>query len=208
MTMTIWRLCGAILSGVMLTTTVSFAQQPPQTMRIRGQIDQVDGNLLQIKARSGDEVKVKLVDPARVLAVVKASLADIKTGAFIGVTAMPQADGTQKAIAIHIFMESQRGVVPERFGPWDLRPGSTMTNAIVETSVTGAGGQTLTVKYKDGEKTVIIPPDTPIVAMMPGSKDELKPGVATIIMAATKQPDGSLTTPAIFVGRGGVVPPM
>jgi hypothetical protein len=208
MTMTIRRLYGVILFGVMLVATVSFAQQPPSTVRIRGQIDQVDGDLLQIKARSGEEMKVKLVDPARVMALVKASLADIKVGTFVGVTAMPQADGTQKAIAIHIFHESQKGVVPERFLPWDLRPGSTMTNAIVETSVTGVDGQTLTVKYKDGEKTVLVPPDTPIVAVTPGSKDELKPGVAAIVMAATKQPDGSLTTPAIYVGRGGVAPPM
>jgi hypothetical protein len=208
MTMTIRRLYGVILFGVMLVATVSFAQQPPSTVRIRGQIDQVDGDLLQIKARSGEEMKVKLVDPARVMALVKASLADIKVGTFVGVTAMPQADGTQKAIAIHIFHESQKGVVPERFLPWDLRPGSTMTNAIVETSVTGVEGQTLTVKYKDGEKKVLVPPDTPIVAVAPGSKDELKPGVSTIVMAATKQPDGSLTTPAIYVGRGGVIPPM
>jgi hypothetical protein len=208
MTMTIRRLYGVILFGVMLVATVSFAQQPPSTVRIRGQIDQVDGDLLQIKARSGEEMKVKLVDPARVMALVKASLADIKVGTFVGVTAMPQADGTQKAIAIHIFHKSQKGVVPERFLPWDLRPGSTMTNAIVETSVTGVDGQTLTVKYKDGEKTVLVPPDTPIVAVTPGSKDELKPGVAAIVMAATKQPDGSLTTPAIYVGRGGVAPPM
>jgi hypothetical protein len=152
-TMTIRRLCGAILFGMMLVATASFAQQPPPTVRIRGQIDQVDGDLLQIKARSGEEMKVKLVDPARVMALVKASLADIKVGTFVGVTAMPQADGTQKAIAIHIFLESQRGAVPERHGPWDLRPGSTMTNAIVETSVTGVDGQTFTVKYKDGEKT-------------------------------------------------------
>jgi len=210
MTMMIRRLYGAILFGAMLVTTVSFAQQPPAPapVRIRGQIDQVDGDLLQIKARSGEAMKVKLVDPARVMALVKASLADIKLGTFVGVTAMPQADGTQKAIAIHIFHESQRGVVPERFLPWDLRPGSTMTNAIVATSVTGVDGQTLTVKYKDGEKTILVPPDTAIVAVTPGSKDELKPGVATIIMAATKQADGSLTTPAIYVGRAGVVPPM
>ena len=201
------RIFGVAVSFMMLTTAFSFAQQP-QTVRIRGQIEKADGDLLQIKARNGEEMKVKLVDPARVMALVKASLADIKVGTFIGVTAMPQADGTQKAIAIHIFHESQRGVVPERFLPWDARPGSTMTNAIVETSVSGVDGQTLTVKYKDGEKNVSVPPDTPIVAVAQGSKDELKPGVATIVMAATKQPDGSLTTPAIYVGRGGVVPPM
>lgn len=206
MTKMIQRLFGAAVF-LMLTTAFSFAQQP-QTVRIRGQIEKADGDLLQIKARNGDEMKVKLVDPARVMALVKASLADIKVGTFVGVTAMPQADGTQKAIAIHILHELQRGVVPERFGPWDLRPGSTMTNAIVETSVSGVDGQTLTVKYKDGEKKVSVPPDTQIVVVTPGSKDELKPGVAAIVMAATKQPDGSLTTPAIYVGRNGVVPPM
>lgn len=153
-------------------------------------------------------MQVKLVDPARVAALVKASLADIKVGTFIGVTAMPQPDGTQKAVAIHIFMPSQRGVVPERFGPWDLMPGSTMTNAIVDTMVAGVDGETLTVKYKDGEKRVIVPPNTPIVAVIPGNRDEVKPGAQVIIMGATKQADGSLTTPALYVGRDGVVPPM
>jgi hypothetical protein len=132
--------------ALMLTASASFAQQPP-TVRIRGQIEKVDGPVLDIKARNGDAVQVKLVDPARVAALVKASLADIKVGTFIGVTAMPQPDGTQKAVAIHIFMPSQRGVVPERFGPWDLMPGSTMTNAIVDTMVAGVDGETLTVKY-------------------------------------------------------------
>ncbi|HEY7248707.1 MAG TPA: hypothetical protein VH678_32995 [Xanthobacteraceae bacterium] len=207
MTRTIRHVFGTAVFFMMLSTAFSFAQQP-QTVRIRGQIEKAEGDLLQIKARNGDEMKVKLVDPARVMALVKASLADIKVGTFVGVTAMPQADGTQKAIAIHIFHESQRGVVPERFGPWDLRPGSTMTNAIVETSVSGVDGQTLTVKYKDGEKKVTVPPETPIVAVTQGSKDELKPGVGAIVMAATKQPDGSLTSPAIYVGRAGVVPPM
>ena len=204
---TIRRLFGLAAVALMATAAAAYAQPPPPTVRIRGQIEKVDGPLLEIKSRSGETLQVKLIDPGRVLAVVKASLADVKAGTFIGVTAMPQADGTQKAVAIHIFHESQRGVVPERFGPWDLRPGSTMTNAIVETTVSGVDGQTLTVKYTDGEKTVIVPPDTPIVAVTTGSKDEIKPGTPTIVMAATKQPDGSLTTPAIYVGRG-VVPPM
>jgi hypothetical protein len=188
-------------------TSASFAQQPP-TVRIRGQIEKAEGDSFDVKSRSGDMLKIKLVDPARVMALVKASLADIKVGSFIGVTAMPQADGSQKAIAIHIFLDSQKGVVPDRFGPWDLQPGSTMTNAIVDTTVAGVDGQTITVKYKDGEKKVIVPPNTPIVAYTPGDKSELKSGAQIIIMGATKQADGSLTTPAINVGRGGVVPPM
>ena len=133
----------------------------------------------------------------RVTALVKASLADVKVGKFIGVTAMPQADGSQKAIAVHIFLDAQKGVVPDRHGPWDLQPGSTMTNAIVDTTVAGVDGQTIMVKYKDGEKKVIVPPNTPIVAYAPGDKSELKPGAQIIIFGATKQVDGSLTTPAI-----------
>jgi hypothetical protein len=151
---------------------------------------------------------VKLADDVRVAAMVKASLSDIKEGTFIGVTAMPQPDGSQKAIGLHLFMASQKGVVAEGFRPWDREPGSTMTNADVATQVTGTDGQTLTVKYKDGEKKVIVPPNTPIVQMAPGSKDDIKPGAQFIIMAAQKQPDGSLIAPAINVGRDGAAPPM
>ena len=201
------RTLGAAILTLVLAASASFAQQA-QTVRIRGQIEKVDGDSMDVKARNGDLMKVKLVDPARVMALVKASLADIKVGSFIGVTAMPQADGSQKAIAILIFHESQRKVVPDRFGPWDLQPGSTMTNAVVDTTMAGVDGQTITVKYKDGEKKVIVPPNTSIVAVATGNKDELKPGVQAIIMGATKQGDGSLTTPAIYVGRDGVVPPM
>jgi hypothetical protein len=192
---------------LLLATSAGVAQQPP-TVRIRGQIEKIDANVMDIKERNGDMMRVTLIDPARVLALVKAPLADIKVGSFIGVTAMPQADGSQKAIAIHIFHETQKGVVPDRFGPWDRQPGSTMTNAFVDTTVAGVDGQTITVKYKDGEKKVIVPPDTSIVAVALGSKDDIKPGAHVFIVAATKQPDGSLTTPAMYVGRDGVVPPM
>jgi hypothetical protein len=194
--------------ALLLATSAGFAQQQPPTVRIRGQIEKVEGDVLDIKARNGDMVKVKLVDPGRVMAFVKASLADIQVGKFIGVTAMPQADGSQKAIAIHIFLDAQKGVVADRHTPWDLQPGSTMTNAIVDTTVAGVDGQTIMVKYKDGEKKVIVPPNTTIVAYSPGDKSELKPGAQIIIFGATKQADGSLTTPTISVGRDGVVPPM
>ena len=197
---------GAAALGIVVATFPSNAQQP-QTVRIRGQVEKVDGDVVDIKSRGGEAVKVKLVEPRRVMALVKASLADIKPNSYIGVTAMPQADGSQKAIAIHIFPEAMRGT-GEGHRPWDLRPGSTMTNAAVETSVVGVDGQNLTVKYKDGEKKVIVPADTAIVAYMPGNKDELKPGAPIIIFGATRQADGSLTTPAINVGRDGVVPPM
>jgi hypothetical protein len=205
MTRRIFAMAGFAL---LLATSASFAQQPPQTVRIRGQIEKVEGDVLDIKTRKGDMVKVKLVDPARVMAFVKASLADITVGKFIGVTAMPQADGSQKAIGVHIFLDAQKGVVPDRHSPWDLQPGSTMTNAIVETTVAGVDGQNILVKYKDGEKKVVVPPNTTIVAYAPGDKNELKPGAQIIIFGATKQADGSLTTPTVSVGRDGVVPPM
>jgi hypothetical protein len=201
------RVFGVAGFALLLATSASYAQQPP-TVRIRGQIDKVEGDVIDIKARNGDMLKVKLVDPARVMGFVKASMDDIKVGKFIGVTAMPQADGTQKAIAVHIFLDAQKGVVPDRHSPWDLQPGSTMTNAIVDTTVAGVDGQTIMVKYKDGEKKVIVPPNTSIVAYAPGDKNELKPGAQIIIFGATKQADGSLTTPTVSVGRDGVVPPM
>ena len=130
------RVFGVAGFALLLATSASFAQQPPPTVRIRGQIEKVDGDVFDIKTRNGEMVKVKLVDPARVLAFVKASLADIQVGKFIGVTAMPQADGSQKALAVHIFPEAMRGAA-EGFRPWDLRPNSTMTNATVAETVAG-----------------------------------------------------------------------
>jgi hypothetical protein len=184
----------------------AFAQQTPPT-RIRGEITKVDGSTLTIKSREGNDLTVKLADNPRVMGIVKASLADIKPNSYIGVTGMPQTDGSQKAIAIHIFLEAQRNTVAARHTPWDLQPGSTMTNATVETTVASVDGQVIKVKYPDGEKTVVVPPGIPIVTYAPGNVSELKPGAKIIIMGATRQPDGTFTTPAINVGRD-VAPPM
>jgi hypothetical protein len=133
--------------------------------------------------------------------MVKASLADIKEGAFIGVSAMPQPDGTQKAFALHIFMDTQRGVVADRSSDWDSRPGATMTNANVATIASGSDGQNLLVKYKDGEKKVVVPPGTPVARTVPGSAEDLKVGAKLFIGGAQKQADGSLNAPNITVGR-------
>ena len=201
------RALGIAGLALMATASAVWAQQAPP-VRVRGEITKVEGNTLTVKSRTGEDLTVKLAEPLRVSAMVKSSLADIKEGSFIGVSAMPMPDGTQKAYAIHIFMDSQKGVVADRFSEWDSRPGSTMTNANVETSVSSVDGQVMTVKYPDGEKKIVVPPNTNIVAMAPGSKDDLKPGAAFIIMAAQKQPDGSLVAPAINVGRNGAAPPM
>jgi hypothetical protein len=195
--------------ALMITASAAWAQQQaqPQTMRIRGTIDKVDGQMLSIKARDGSNLNVKLADNARVQGLAKASVADIKPNSYIGVTAMPQPDGTQRAVAIHIFTEAQRGT-GEGHRPWDLRPGSTMTNAAVDTTVSSVEGQVVTVKYKDGEKKVLVPADAQIVAVAPADKSEIKPGAQIIIMGAQRQPDGSLQAPSMYVGLGGVTPPM
>lgn len=180
------------------------AQQQP--VRVRGTIDHVDGDVYVVKARGGDELRVKLADTALVVAVVKATLGDVKQGAYVGVSGMPQTDGTQKALEVHIFPENMRGVGDGHRG-WDLAPSSTMTNGNVEESAATSDGRVLMVKYKDGEKKIVVPTDTPIVLYEPGEKSELKPGAAIFIAAAVKQPDGTLQAPRVNVGRG-VAPPM
>jgi outer membrane lipoprotein SlyB len=201
------RIAGASAFAFLFAASIAVAQQGPP-LRIRGTIEKVDGSMLTIKARDGNTMQVKLADNPRITAMVKATLADIKQGSFIGVTAMPQPDGSQKAIGLHIFMDAQRGVVPARFMPWDREPGSTMTNADVESTVASVDGQTMMVKYADGEKKIIVPPNTPVVKYVPGSAADLKPGAQMIIIAAQKAPDGSITAPAINVGRDGAAPPM
>ncbi|WFU26142.1 hypothetical protein QA649_08015 [Bradyrhizobium sp. CB1717] len=186
--------------------SIALAQQAP-TVRIRGTIESVDGNLLGIKTREGSDVKVKMTDNVAVFAVVKTELSEIKEGSYIGVTAMPEPDGTQKAIAVHIFPENQRGAA-EGFRPWDARANSTMTNATVAQTVKGTDGQNITLKYKDGEKKVVVPPDTPIVTFVATDKSDVKPGARLIIFGAAKKEDGSLEANRVNVGRDGITPPM
>jgi hypothetical protein len=196
---------GAAGIALLLAATAAFAQQP-QRVRLRGTVETVDGSVLSMKSRDGSDVKVKLPDNAAVRDVVKYSLADIKPGNFIGVTGMPQADGTQKAVEIHVFPEAMRGTGEGHY-PWDLQPNSTMTNANVETEVEGNTGRELTLKYKDGEKKIVVPPETPVVIFAPGDKNELKAG-AKIFVIAIKQADGTLEAASVNVGRDGLVPPM
>src|ERR1700742_5226495 len=194
------RTLGVAGLALIATASVVWAQGGPP-VRVRGTIEKGDGNVLTVKSRTGEALIVKLAEPLRVQAMVKSSLADIKEGSFIGVSAMPQPDGTQKAYAIHIFADAQKGVVADRFDDkWDNRPGSTMTNANVATTVPRKDGQALLVKYKDGEKKVTIPPGTPIAKYAPGTADDLKPGKKIFIGGAVKQADGTLAAPN---GAGG-----
>ena len=200
------RALAALLAVASLSVTAASAQAPA-TVRIRGAIEAVDGPVLTVKSREGAEMKVRTADNLVVVGIAKSALSDVKPGSYIGVSAMPQADGSQKALAVHIFPEAQRGT-GEGFRAWDLRPNSTMTNATVAETVAGTDGQNILVKYKDGEKKVVVGADTPIVAFVTGNKDELKPGAKIIIFGATKKDDGSLETSRIGVGRDGITPPM
>jgi hypothetical protein len=200
------RLLVASIAAICVFDSSAWAQQAP-TVRIRGTIEAVDGNMLDIKTREGTDVKVRMTDNVAVFAVVKTELSQIKEGSYIGVTAMPEPDGVQKAVAVHIFPENQRGAA-EGFRPWDQRPGSTMTNATVAETVKGTEGQNILVKYKDGEKKVVVPPDTPIVTFVASDKSEVKPGAKTIIFGAAKKEDGTLEANRVNVGRDGITPPM
>jgi len=196
----------SISAAVLFAAVVPVAQAQDQTVRVRGTIERVEGDIYVVKGRGGAEVKVRLPDNVMVVSLTKASLADIKQGSYVGVSGMPQADGSQKALEVHIFPEAMRGTGDGHRG-WDLQPSSTMTNGAVDQAVASTDGRILTLKYKDGEKKVVVTPETPIVLYVPGEKSELKPGAPIFIAAATKQPDGTLQTPRINVGRG-VAPPM
>jgi hypothetical protein len=180
------------------------AQQPP--VRVRGTVEKLDGNLLVVKGRDGSTINVKLADNFRVLGLVKISLADIKPGAYVGVSSVPQADGSLRALHVHQFLEAMRGVA-EGHRPYDVAPRSMMTNATLAEVAGTAGGQKLVLKYKDGTQDIVVAPDTPVVSYVPGDKAELKPGAQIIIMAAQKQPDGTLSATNVSVGRG-LTPPM
>src|SRR5690242_10572816 len=182
---------GRVLAAAMVTVCLTAAASAQQPGRIRGQIEKADGGTLAVKTRDGAMLTVKVDDKTRVSALEKASLADIKTDTFIGIAGMPRSDGGIDAFSIHIFLPAQRGVVPDRTGPWDARPGSSMTNAYVESSVESKEGQTLTVKFKDGEKKVMVSPQTAIAAAAKGDASELKAGAQIIIFGWDKEADGS-----------------
>jgi len=190
--------------AVALLAASASAQDKP--VRVRGTVEAVDGQMLSIKTRDGSDLKVKMADNVNVVALVKASMADIKPGSFVGSTAMPEQDGSWKAVEVHIFPESMRGT-GEGDRPYDYKPKSTMTNGTVGDAVTKVSGSSMTLKYKEGEKKIDVTPETVIVMYMPGSKDELKPGAKIYIPGATKQADGGLMTVRVNVGRG-IAPPM
>ena len=191
---------------VVASALYAIAQQPPTPSRLRGTIEGVAGDELALKLRDGEELKLRMAGDMRVVGIIKSSLSDVKVGSFIGTTTVPGPDGSQNAVEVHVFPESMRGT-GEGSRPWDLRPNSTMTNATVAETVAGNDGHTLMVKHKDGEKKVVVNPDTPVVTYVPADKSELKAG-AKVIAFIKKLPDGSLETDRVSVGRDGLTPPM
>jgi hypothetical protein len=195
----------AFASVVLVLAAGAASAQQPQTVRVAGTVESFDGQVLAIKSDKLGEVKINLTGDAAVFGVSKATIADVKSGSYIGVGAMPQPDGSQRALQVTVFAEVQRGV-GEGFRPWDARPNSTMTNGAVEQTVAGVDGQVVMVKYKGGEQKVVIPPDAVILSYAVGDKAELKPGAHVAIIRALKKPDGALEANRVNVGRGEVVP--
>ena len=191
---------------VAASSLFAIAQQPPSLTRLRGTIEAVDGDMLAVKSRGGEDIKLRMTDDVRVVGITKISLADIKVGSFIGTTTVPGPEGSQSAVEVHVFPEEMRGT-GEGSRPFDLRPNSTMTNATVAQTVAGIDGHILLIKYKDGEKKVLVFPDTPVVTYVPADKTDLKAG-AKVIAAMKKLPDGSYETNRVSVGRDGLTPPM
>jgi len=196
------QMAGRVIAAAVMMVCLATAAQAQQPGRIRGEIEKAENGTLAVKTRDGAVLTVKVDAATRVSALTKASLADIKTDTFIGIAGMPRPDGGIDAFSIHIFLPAQRGVVPDRTGPWDARPGSSMTNAYVESAVTAKDGTTLTVKFKDGQKKVEVTPQTAIAAAAKGDASELKAGAQIIIFGWDKQADGSVLAKTMYVGRG------
>ncbi|OSI68350.1 MULTISPECIES: hypothetical protein [Bradyrhizobium] len=191
---------------VAVSTLSALAQRAPVPTRVRGTIESVNGDTIQVKARSGEDVKLHIASDVNVSGITRISLADIKPGSFVGATTVPGPDGGANAVEVHVFPESMRGT-GEGSRPYDLKPNSSMTNATVSESVVGNDGHTLLVKYKDGEKKVFVADNTPVVTFVPGDRSDLKAG-AKVIAFMKQLPDGSFETNRVSVGRDGLTPPM
>ena len=196
----------SIAALVIAATSAAVLAQTPPT-RIRGTLEQVDGNLLTVKSRTGEVMKVKVPDNVLLVGIAKASMADIANGKFIGTTTVGQKDGALVAEEVHIFPENMRGT-GEGHRDWDLRPESKMTNANVAVIKNMGDGRVMVVQYKGGEKKVMVTPRTSVVSYAPASRSDLKPGTGVFINNAERQPDGTYTAPRVNVGLRGQNPPM
>lgn len=195
---------------LILNQQIAQAKAPKgKTVTVRGKISAIEGQTLRVTTPGG-EVLVHLPENLRIGGVAAAKLTDITPGTYVGTAAQKQADGTLRALEVHIFPEAGRGT-GEGHRPWDLQPGSTMTNANVErveqVLVEKIQGQMLTLKYKGGEAKVFVAPGTTIVRNVPGDRTLLKPGVGVMI-PAVQAADGTITATRVAAGVDGVMPPM
>lgn len=196
---------GFLVSTVAVATTAPALAQ--ETRRVRATIEKIDGSTFYVKTRDGEDLKITPAEKPVFVAIVPATLADLKPGTYVGSGATPGPDGSLVAMEVHIFPEAMRGT-GEGHRPMEGPPQATMTNANVDVSVAAVDGQMLTLKYKDGEKKLLVTPKTAVVAYTPGDFAELKPGIKIFIAAARTQPDGSLQAARISYGRDGLTPPM
>jgi RNase P/RNase MRP subunit p29 len=196
-----------IAVSAIFATSASYAQAPaPAAMAgVRGTIVSVAADKLVVKSNRGGEQAIALDKDTRVAAISLANINDIKPGSYIGAAGIPQPDGSQKALEVHVFPPAMAGT-GDGHRPFDLAPNSTMTNGTVG-DVVASNGRTLTLKYKDGEKKIVVPDDVPIVNIEAGERSMLVAG-AKVVVRARKNPDGSLTAASVSVGRNGLTPPM
>ena len=200
----IYERLAVAFAAIVLVSASALAQGTP--VRVRGTVVSLDGSKLVVKAKDGKDVTVNLADNYAALAVVKSSMADIKEGTFIGTATVTQPDTTLKSVEVVVFPDKMRGTGEGHY-PWDLGPSSMMTNATVANAVKGVNGQTVTLAYKGGEKKIEIPADVPVVALVPATKEEIKPG-AIVFVPTQRQADGSLNGGAVLFGKDGLTPPM
>jgi hypothetical protein len=193
------------LAAAMLASTGAIAQTVPPT-RVRGSVAALDGNTLTVNSRDGQKLEITLKDGFAVASVKKVELSSIEPNSFIGTATRTGADGKLTAIEVLVFPEALRGT-GEGFYPWDLEPGSMMTNGTVKGAVTAAAGRELTIGFKDSSNTVYVPPSAPVVTFAPATRDDLKPG-APVFVVATKDAEGKLAAARVTVGKDGVAPPM
>lgn len=186
-----------------LVSTLAEAQAP---MRIRGTITALEGNVLSVKSRDGRDLKITLADNLRVSATKAITMADIKPGDYVGSAAMKRSDGALVALEVHLFPAALRGVIPEGHMPWDLEPGSTMTNATLKAVVQAVGGREMTLEYKDGSQKIVVPEGVPMATTVPGDRSLLVPG-AYVFMVAPVAPDGKISASSVQVSKDGVKPP-
>jgi len=182
---------------------IAAAAEAQTTTRLRGTITAIDGNTMSVKSREGNDVKVQLPDTVSVAVAKAIRFEDIKQGDYVGATTTTKPDGTLSAVEVHYLPPT----VPEGQGPWDLQPGSTMTNAKVSSIVAAADKHELTLQYKDGTAKIHVPENAPIVRAVPGSRSDLRAG-EYVFAAVQTGPDGTMTAPRVQVSKDGVRPPM